>query len=296
MILAGVSEELGADSARGKALKKEADELMSFASDVQNLPETKQAMEEAHKLMGELNDKYKDVAVQGKGIADESMGLWQSVSKSKEADALVAQGRNLLSDWMKYGESDQGKQLLAKGQSMAKGQSGGLVALIDEKVLDKDGKPVVQKDQLMNVTQQVSDVGKELHKELADDEDVAELIKLAKRDMASASAIAQDAAHKSILEDKDNPLALENLTEEQKNTLAIMKGESQRTVRHSARNNAFERPMSCVLTLTFSHMCAQRRFVSGRTAAWVRSCCSRARRTWPRAASARLPSWVRARR
>ena len=227
MILAGVSEELGADSARGKALKKEADELLSFANDVQNLPETKQAMEEAHKLMEEINDKYKDVAVQGKGLADESLGLWQAVSKSKEADDLMAQGKNLLNDWMQYGQSDQGKQLLAKGQSMAKGQTGGLISMIDDNILDKQGKPVVQKEQLMNVTQQVSDVGRELHKELAEDEDVAELLKLAKRDIASATAIAQDAAHKSILEDKDNPLALENLTEEQKNTLAIMKGEKQ---------------------------------------------------------------------
>ena len=226
MILAGVSEELGADSARGKALKKEADELMSFANDVQNLPETKQAMEEAHKLMGDLNEKYKGVAVQGKGLADESLGLWQSVSKSKEADDLMAQGKSLLNDWMQYGKSDQGKALLAKGQSAVKGQSGGLVSMIDEKVLGADGKPVVQKEQLMNVTQQVADVGKELHKELADDEDVAELLKLAKRDIASATTIAQDAAHKSILEDKDNPLAIENLTEEQKNTLALMKGEN----------------------------------------------------------------------
>ena len=285
MILAGVSEELGADSARGKALKKEADELMSFASDVQNLPETKQAMEEAHKLMSELNDKYKGVAVQGKGLADESMGLWESVSKSKEADDLVAQGKTLLSSWMEYGQSDKGKELLAKGQSMAKGQSGGLISLIDEKVLGADGKPVVQKDQLMNVTQQVTDVGKELHKELADDEDVAELMRLAKRDMASAQSIAQDAAHKSILEDKDNPLALENLTEEQKNTLAIMKGEK---VRHGTHT----RPLSvnclpstrsrCVLCCCAGAV--SRPFEGGRTAAWVRSCCSRARSTWPLAA------------
>ena len=251
MILAGVSEELGADSARGKALKKEADELMAFANDVQSLPETKQAMEEAHKLMGELNEKYKGVAVQGKGLADESLGLWQSVSKSKEADDLMAQGKTLLSDWMQYGQSDQGKQLLAKGQSMAKGQSGGLISLIDDN-LDKEGKPVVQKDQLMNVTQQVSDVGKELHKELADDEDVAELLKLAKRDIASATAIAQDAAHKSILEDKDNPLALQTLSEEQKNTLAIMKGEKVTSSTHSAPHCSTA-PLTAVLLLTLTH-------------------------------------------
>ena len=299
MILAGVSEELGADSVRGKALKKEADELLSFANDVQNLPETKQAMEEAHKLMGEINDKYKGVAVQGKGLADESMGLWQAVSKSKEADDLMAQGKNLISDWMQYGQSEQGKQLLAKGQTMAKGQSGGLISLIDEKVLDPEGKPVVQKDQLMNVTQQVTDVGKELHKELAEDADVAELIKLAKRDMASAQAIAQDAAHKSILEDKDNPLALENLTEEQKNTLAIMKGERQQN--HSLHTVP-------PLTATPAAACdvvvhrtspvpgcirVQVRSVSGKIAEWGRSCCSRAQRTSRRAVSAPRPSWGR---
>ena len=88
-----------------------------------------------------------------------------------------------------------------------------------------DGKPVVQKDKLMSVATQVTEVGKELHKELADDEDVAELIKRAQKDLTNVAVKTQAAAHESILEDKESPLALENLSEEQKNTLAIMKGE-----------------------------------------------------------------------
>ena len=225
MVLMGVSKELGADSERGKALKKEADELLSFANDVQNLPETKQAMEEAHKVLAELNTKYSAVAQQGQGLADESLKLWSSVSSSKEADALLAQGKTLLADWTKYAQSDQGKELLNKAQSSVQGKSGGLVSMIDEHVLDKDGKPVVQKDKLMSVATQVTEVGKELHKELADDEDVAELMRRAQKDIANVAVMAQDAAHESILEDKESPLDLKNLTEEQKNTLAIMKGE-----------------------------------------------------------------------
>ena len=141
MVLMGVSKELGADSERGKALKKEADELLSFANDVQNLPETKQAMEEAHKLLDELNTKYSEVAVKGQGLADESLKLWSSVSSSKEADALVAQGKNLLADWTKYAQTEQGKDLLNKAQSKVQGQSGGLVSMIDEHVLDKVHTP-----------------------------------------------------------------------------------------------------------------------------------------------------------
>ena len=137
MVLMGVSKELGADTDRGKALKKEADELLSFANDVQNMPETKQAMAEAHKLLDELNTKYSSVAAKGQGIADESLKLWSSVSTSKEADALMVQGKNLLADWTKYAQSDQGKDLLNKAQSKVQGQSGGLVSMIDEHVLDK---------------------------------------------------------------------------------------------------------------------------------------------------------------
>ena len=77
----------------------------------------------------------------------------------------------------------------------------------------------------MSVATQVTEVGKELHKELADDEDVAELLKRAQKDLTNVATKTQSAAHESILEDKESPLALENLSEEQKNTLAIMKGE-----------------------------------------------------------------------
>ena len=242
MVLMGVSKELGADSERGKALKKEADELLSFAGDVQNMPETKQAMEEAHKLLGELNTKYGGMAAQGQGLADESLKLWSSVSTSKEADDLVAQGKNLLADWMKYGQSAGGQELLAKAQGSVQGQSGGIVSMIDEKVLDKDGKPVVQKEKLMAVASQVTEVGKELHKELADDEDVAELMRRAQKDLTNVASKTQAAAHESILEDKESPLALQNLTEEQKNTLAIMKGESDTTAHTSAASHTFALP------------------------------------------------------
>ena len=225
MVLMGVSKELGADSERGKALKKEAEELLSFANDVQSMPETQQAMAEAHKLLSDLNAKYSQVAVQGQGLADESLKLWSSVSTSKEAQDLVTQGKSLLADWSKYAQSSEGQELLGRGQRMAQGQSGGLIAMIDEHVLNKEGKPVVEKEKLKTMAGQVSDVGKELHKELADDEDVQELIKRAEKDLRSVASQAQDAAHQSILEDKDNPLALQTLSEEQKTTLAIMKGE-----------------------------------------------------------------------
>jgi len=291
MVLMGVSKELGADSDRGKALKKEADELLSFANDVQNMPETKQAMEEAHKLLGELNTKYSAVAMKGQGIADESMALWSSVSSSKEADQLITQGKSLLADWTKYAQSDQGKEMLTKAQSSVQGKSGGLVSMIDDHVLDKDGKPVVQKDKLMNVATQVTEVGKELHKELADDEDVAELIKRAQKDLSNVAVKAQDAAHESILEDKDNPLALQNLTEEQKNTLAIMKGEKS----EPSIPSPYHSSLIC-LAQCHSHRCTNRvvlcmlgTSVTSRPVVSVRSCCSRALSTWPVAVCPLVP-------
>ena len=133
----GSQQGVGRRHRQGKALKKEADELLSFANDVQNMPETQQAMAEAHKLLNELNTKYSSVAAKGQGLADEGLKLWSSVSSSKEADALVVQGKNLLADWTKYAQSDQGKDLLNKAQSKVQGQSGGLVSMIDDHVLDK---------------------------------------------------------------------------------------------------------------------------------------------------------------
>jgi len=235
MVLMGVSDSLGENSDRGKALKSEANELLSFASDLQNRPEAQQAMEEAHKLLSSLNIKYESVSHQTKGLQDETWKLWSSVSASNEASTLMDQGQKLFSDWTNYAKSDQGKEYLTSAQQKLQGQSGDFVSMIDNHALNEEGKPLVQKDKLMDVANQAADVGRELHKELIDDSDVAALIAQAQKDFSGATTFAQSSIHSSILEDPNNPLNITDMTEEQKTALSLMKGEQYiRDLRNSS--------------------------------------------------------------
>jgi len=235
MMMMGVSEQLGAESERGKALQAEATELMSFAQDVQNMPESKKAMEEAHKVLEQLNTKYESVNSSTKGIQEETFKLWQSVSSSSEANQLMTHGQNLFNDWAAFAKTDQGRQYLNTAQSKIAGQSGDLVSMVDSHALDADGKPVVQKERLMAGVNQVTDVGRELHKELAEDEDVAKLIAQAQKDFQNATLVAQTAAHSSALDDPTQADMLKDMTEEQKNAMTLMKGEQYiRDLRNSA--------------------------------------------------------------
>ena len=226
MVLLGVSKELGEDSERGKLLKHEADELMAFATEIQQSDHATAAVEGAHALMSELNKKYSVYESQTAGLRDESIKLWTSVSSSKEADDLVKQSHNLLLNWAKYAQTSDGQALLGQAQGLLHDnvKGGDIISLIDAHALDENGKPVIQKDKLHALTAQVTDVGTALHSELVNDSDVAELIAKAQRDLGATATNAQSLAHSTLIDEaKDGPVG--DMSDEQKNTVAIMKGE-----------------------------------------------------------------------
>lgn len=110
LALMGLSKQLES-TWQGAQLQGDALKLLRLAERVKDDQQTQAVRKEAEQIIRGLNEKYK-LDQEAGSLMTEAQALWSDLTKTEDAQQLVASGMEILQQWQQYGGSEEGQQHL----------------------------------------------------------------------------------------------------------------------------------------------------------------------------------------